>query len=272
MRPTVEEQALLALLCAEPAEKCTLVLALHTQWQVGSLTRTGLPAAGRIQDPGRPSRPDLVAADKVPRRNPRSAQGLAALVHAVAHIEFNAINLALDCVMRFSAKGDGFVSQWVRIAREESEHFGLLAARLASLGYAYGDFPAHNGLWDMALKTDDDFLSRMALVPRLLEARGLDATPLIQAKLREVGDEQTLSILDIILRDEIGHVAIGDQWFRAECARLGRDAEQEFQRLIALFGALPPRPPLNIEARLAAGFSPAELESFGTLRETLGAK
>jgi uncharacterized ferritin-like protein (DUF455 family) len=262
----VEALALAALMCADPEEKCRLTAELQTRWRLDELSRSGLSPAGRINEPGRPLRPELAPPDQVPRRSPHTPHGRAALVHAVAHIEFNAINLALDCVLRFSVEGDDFVAQWLSVASEESHHFSLLCARLKSMGHAYGDFAAHNGLWDMAVKTDDDFLARMALVPRLLEARGLDATPLIQAKLRQVGDTETLEILDVILRDEIGHVAIGDKWFRVECARRGLEVEEEFRRLIAVFGALPPRPPLNVEARLAAGFSAAELESFEDFR------
>ncbi|HSD36498.1 MAG TPA: ferritin-like domain-containing protein [Rhodocyclaceae bacterium] len=261
----VEALALAALMCADPQEKCALTVEILTRWRGGELARSGQCLAGRIDEPGRPLRPELAPPDQVPRRSPYTPHGRAALVHAVAHIEFNAINLALDCVLRFSVEGDEFVTQWLSVASEESHHFSLLCARLQSMGYAYGDFAAHNGLWDMAVKTDDDFLARMALVPRLLEARGLDATPLIQAKLRQVGDTETVEILDIILRDEIGHVAIGDKWFRVECARRGLEAEEAFRRLIGRFGALPPRPPLNIEARLAAGFSSDEIKRFETM-------
>lgn len=261
----VEALALDALMCADSQEKCARVVALQERWRMRELSRSGISSAGRIVDPGRPLRPELVSPNQVPRRSPHTVHGRAALVHAVTHIEFNAINLALDCALRFSVEGDDFVTQWLSVAHEESLHFGLLCARLSALGYAYGDFSAHNGLWDMAVKTDDDFLARMALVPRLLEARGLDATPMIQAKLRQVGDMETLEILDVILRDEIGHVAIGDKWFRVECARRGLEVEEAFRGLIATFGALPPRPPLNIEARLAAGFSAEEIKSFETL-------
>ena len=261
----VEALAHAALMCADPQEKCALAVALKLQWQAGDISRSGESSVGRITQPGCPPRPELVPPDQVPRRSPHTPHGRGALIHAVAHIEFNAINLALDCVLRFSSEGDGFVTQWLLVACEESYHFSLLCKRLKSLGFAYGDFAAHNGLWDMAVKTDDDFLARMALVPRLLEARGLDATPLIQAKLRQVGDTETLAILDIILRDEIGHVAIGDQWFRAECAKRNLQVEDEFRRLIGAFGALPPRPPLNVEARLAAGFSADEIKSFETM-------
>jgi uncharacterized ferritin-like protein (DUF455 family) len=256
---SLEAAALEALMTCDPAHKCRLTQHLHAAWGAGRLPRSGLSAAGRIAVPGRPARPELVRPDALPRRSGHTPQAQAALLHAIAHIEFNAINLAIDCVLRFSAQGDLFVSQWLQVAKEESEHFSLLAARLAALGFAYGDFPAHNGLWEMAVKTDGDFLARMALVPRLLEARGLDATLPIQARLREMRDVESLQILDIILRDEIGHVAIGDHWFRAECAARGLLAEEEYLRLIDFFEAPPPRPPFNVPARLQAGFTEAEL-------------
>lgn len=258
----VEAGAAAALLCHEPIAKGEQVHALEQAWLAGGLPRAGCCALGRVAEPGRPERPRLVAPDQVPRRGVGTREGHAALIHSIAHIEFNAINLALDCVARFSAEGDGFVTQWLRVAREECEHFMLLQARLGELGFAYGDFDAHNGLWEMAVATDCDFLARMALVPRLLEARGLDATPPIQRKLREIGDQASLAILDIILRDEIGHVAVGDHWFRVECARRGEVPEAAFQRLMAEFEAPRPKPPLNVEARLAAGFTQVELDDF----------
>ncbi|MFT3736504.1 MAG: ferritin-like domain-containing protein [Rhodocyclaceae bacterium] len=262
MTAGLEQAALQALLQTDPAEKCRLTRQLETDWRGAGLMRTGCVPVSGLPIAGRPAKPELVPPDAVPRRSVHTPHGHAALIHAVAHIEFNAINLALDCVVRFSARGDAFVTQWLAVASEEAHHFSLLCARLADLGYAYGDYPAHNGLWEMAIKTHDDFLARMALVPRLLEARGLDATPLIQTRLREIRDEASLAILDIILRDEIGHVAIGDQWFRAECAAQGLQAEAEYARLIVAFDAPVPRPPLNVPARLQAGFSESELASF----------
>lgn len=268
MSMTVEIAALQALQCADPVQKCALTAALRERWLAGELPRSGVAAAGRIEMPGRPPRPELVPPDRVPRRNPGSREGHGALLHAVAHIEFNAINLALDCVVRFSAEGDEFIAQWLQVAAEEAEHFALLSARLDELGFAYGYFAAHNGLWEMAVKTDHDLLARMALVPRLLEARGLDATPPIQARLREIGDTATLAILDRILHDEIGHVAIGDRWFRRECARRGLPVEATYLDLIDHFEAPPPKPPFNLSARLAAGFSEQELAGFTGRRRT----
>ncbi|XLM22000.1 ferritin-like domain-containing protein, partial [Chromobacterium piscinae] len=136
-----------------------------------------------------------------------------ALLHAIAHIEFNAVNLALDAAWRFRDMPDGFVDDWLRVAAEEAGHFRLLQGRLAELGFSYGDFPAHDGLWTMCRKTDHDAMIRMALVPRVLEARGLDVTPGIQRRLAGIGDHASVAVLDIILRDEIGHVQIGNRWF-----------------------------------------------------------
>ncbi|MGC3961876.1 MAG: ferritin-like domain-containing protein [Rhodocyclaceae bacterium] len=262
---SVQHAALSALLESDPSAKCAAVESLHQAWLATSLKRAHAYACPHVEVPGRPAQPELVDPQTVPRRNPHTREGHAALIHAIAHIEFNAINLALDCVARFSAAGDEFVNDWLRVANEEAHHFSMLSARLEELGFFYGSFPAHNGLWEMALKTDADFTARMALVPRLLEARGLDATPPIQAKLRDIGDRKTLSILDIILRDEVGHVAVGDRWFRAACAQAGVDPVSRFRQLLDEFGVAPPRPPMNRKARREAGFSEQELDDFEAL-------
>ncbi len=262
--PSVHDAALVALQCADVDAKCAATLALSEAWRDGRLVvAAGEDEACAIVEPGRPSRPELVAPEQVPRRKPGRREGHGALLHAIAHIEFNAINLALDCVHRFRSQPAAFHDDWVRVAAEEAYHFGLVRARLRALGFDYGDFPAHNGLWEMACKTAHDLLPRMALVPRVLEARGLDATPPIMAKLRAIGDHDSVAVLEIILRDEIGHVAIGDRWFRAQCATRGLEPEATYQRLIDAFGAPRPHPPLHREARLAAGFSEAELAALG---------
>ncbi len=195
----------------------------------------------------------------MPRRELNGPEGHAALIHALAHIEFTAINLALDAVYRFSGLPAGYYGDWLRVAAEEALHFRLLRDHLRGLGRDYGDFPAHEGLWDMARKTADDPLARMALVPRLMEARGLDVTPGIQDKLRGFGDRSGAAILDIILRDEVGHVAAGDRWFRHLCTERGLAPEPTYRSLIAECSAPRPRRPFNLTARLAAGFSRDEL-------------
>lgn len=255
--------ALVALVQRDPTRKVALALELRAALDGAQLH---LDPAERIQPaatdtlPGCPDRPVLTCAQHMPKRNPRDPRGHAALVHALAHIEFNAINLALDAVWRYGGLPGDFYRDWVRVAAEEAEHFSLLRAHLQTLGADYGDFAAHNGLWDMAEKTRDDLLARMALVPRTLEARGLDVNPSIRAKLAAAGDTRGAEILDRILADEIGHVEIGNRWYHWACARAGRDPHTAHEQLAAQFGAPRSRPPFNREARLRAGFSAQELD------------
>ena len=210
--------------------------------------------------PGRPALPDLVPPQKVERRRSLQTEaGRAAMIHALCHIEFNAINLALDAVWRFPGMPPGFYRDWLRVADEEALHFTLLADHLATLGFAYGDFPAHNSLWEMADKTAGDVLARMALVPRTLEARGLDASPPVRAKLASAGDHAAAAIIDIILRDEVGHVAIGNHWYRWLCAQRGFDPVATYATLAGQYRAPKLRGPFNLDARRAAGFDEDEL-------------
>jgi uncharacterized ferritin-like protein (DUF455 family) len=213
--------------------------------------------------PGRPARPKLVPPKDVPMRSPFTPEGRAALLHAIAHIEFNAINLALDAVWRFHGLPREFYRDWLQVASEEALHFGLLREHLQTLGYDYGDFDAHDGLWLMTQRTAHDVLARMALVPRTLEARGLDATPPLQAKLARAGDARAVEILDIILRDEVGHVAIGNRWYRWLCQRAGHDPAALYPELVRRYEAPRLRPPFNHEARRAAGFTDEELGQLG---------
>jgi uncharacterized ferritin-like protein (DUF455 family) len=212
-----------------------------------------------IGPPGRPGRPRLVMPREVPRRGLGSAEGRAALVHAVAHIEFNAINLAWDAVYRFRGMPGAYYRDWASVANDEARHFTMLAARLGQLGHAYGDFDAHNGLWEMAVKTADSCLARMALVPRVLEARGLDVTPGMIARLRSVGDDPTAAILEVILREEVPHVATGTRWFRYCCERDGLHPAAAFRALLAAHVPGGLKGPFNLDARRAAGFDDAEL-------------
>jgi uncharacterized ferritin-like protein (DUF455 family) len=199
-------QRALELLClAYPWAKAS-----GTRREFNDPTSLTIDAAATLSEPtdlpGRPARPALVSPANVPRRSLHTAQGRAALLHAVAHIECNAINLALDAIWRFERLPDACYRDWLRVASEEAHHFSLLAEHLATLGHAYGDFDAHDGLWSMVEKTKHDIVARMALVPRTLEARGLDATPPMQAKLAQAGDARAVEILGVILRDEVGHV------------------------------------------------------------------
>lgn len=212
--------------------------------------------------PGRPPRPLLVAPSKVPQRSILSPQGRAALLHALAHIEFNAINLALDIIWRFPGMPDQFYLDWLQVAHEEALHFTLLQEHLATLGYQYGDFDAHDGLWSMAEKTRDDLLARLALVPRTLEARGLDAAPPIRHKLAQAGDHAAASILDIILRDEIGHVAIGNRWYAHVCTQRQLEPISTYATLAQRYQAPRLKGPFNTEARLQAGFTTDELAAL----------
>ncbi len=255
--------ALAALLTCDPNEKVALTHALHAQAATLSIANGVLSEPHNI--PGHPAKPVLMQHLNVPKRSPYTPDGLGALVHAVCHIEFNAINLALDAVWRFADMPPAYYLDWLRVASEEATHFSLLAQQLRSMGYAYGDFPAHNGLWDMTEKTKGDVIARMALVPRTLEARGLDATPPMQAKLRKVGSPdalKTVAILDMILRDEVGHVAIGNHWYHWLCQRDGLEPLAHFKRLCQQFDAPRLRPPFNEMARRKAGFSEDELRAL----------
>lgn len=249
----------------EVAEKCRLAVALADDWAAGRLAVARAIDLPVVVQAGRPDRPELVAPRDLPRRRLGSPEGLAAMIHAVAHIEFNAINLACDAVYRFRDLPDAFYGDWIQVAREEAYHFSLLQKRLAELGHAYGDFPAHNGLWDLAVKTAADPLVRMALVPRVMEARGLDVTPDMMNRFRAAGDARTADILKIILRDEVGHVAAGTRWFHHLCAQRGLEPEQTYFGLLNEYFADGLRCPLHLEARRAAGFSDNELTKLESL-------
>ena len=254
----------LQLLC-EPAARAKAdgVRQLAQSWRDGRLSLdVNAQLHPHAQVPGRPARPALVPPLQVPQRSMRDARGRAMLVHALAHIEFNAINLALDAIWRFSGMPRQFYPDWLQVADEEALHFTLLEQHLQSLGHAYGDFDAHASLWEMAERTSGDVLARMALVPRTLEARGLDASPAVRAKLAQAGDHAGAAILDIILRDEVGHVAIGNRWYGWLCQQQRLDPLRVYAELAQRHAAPRPRPPLNLEARRRAGFSEAELQAL----------
>jgi uncharacterized ferritin-like protein (DUF455 family) len=245
----------------EPADKLRLS---HDTWQAflaGELRADpSSPPPEPIGPPGRPTKPTLVNARKLPQRGLGSAEGRVALVHAVAHIEFNAINLAWDAVYRYRGKPDDYYRDWASCANDEARHFALLSARLAELGHAYGDFDAHDGLWQMAEKTAGNDTARMALVPRVLEARGLDVTPGMIERLRQLGDERTVAVLEVILREEVAHVAAGTRWYHHCCERDGIEPVDTFFRLIRDYMGVDLRGPFNRPARLDAGFSEFELD------------
>lgn len=252
--------ALDCLAITAPPAKVQGVQNLAAAWNNGSVEvdlSATLTASQPI--PGRPARPELVPPRTVKARSMRTVEGRGALIHALAHIEFNAINLALDAVWRFPCMPPDFYGDWLRVAAEEALHFSLLSAHLNELGYAYGDFSAHNSLWELAEKTGNDVLARIALVPRTMEARGLDASPALRAKLAQAGDMAAAGILDVILRDEIGHVAIGNRWFAWLCLSRNLDPVETYASLASRFKAPMLRGPFNLEARRAAGFTEDEL-------------
>jgi uncharacterized ferritin-like protein (DUF455 family) len=259
----LRSHALTALCICNPEEKVQAVQALWLERSSLNLSVQTQPTPAATHSlPGRPEHPRLIPAKQVPTRKPFTPEGLAALVHAVCHIEFNAINLALDAVWRFNGMPEAYYDDWLRVAFEESQHFDMLHTHLQSLGYQYGDFDAHDGLWQMCEKTADDVLARMALVPRTLEARGLDATPLIQDKLRKAASPaaiRAVEILDVILRDEVGHVAIGNHWYRWLCAQQSLDPVTHYGDLVNRFDAPKLKPPFNTDARKKAGFTDLEL-------------
>jgi len=255
-----------ALMQPEPDAKCAQAARLAEQWRNGEVAYDQ-PVAP-IGEPGRPTRPELVAPQGAPKRSMGTPEGHAALIHSLAHIEFNAINLALDAAYRFRGLPRDFYGDWLKVAAEEAYHFQLLRDHLRILGFDYGDFAAHNGLWDMAVRTAHDPLVRMALVPRLLEARGLDVTPGIRGRLAAIGDHAAVRILEIIERDEVGHVAIGNRWYGHLCAQRGVDPVQTFRQLLAEYDAPAFRPPFHVEARRAAGFTEQEIALLGADRRS----
>lgn len=259
--PELRAAALAAIRVAEPLAKVDAVRALAER---DFIVDPHAVIAEPPGVPGRPPRPVLVAPANVPRRPVGTREGRAALLHAIAHIEFNAIDLALDAIWRFSDLPEAFYRDWLRVAAEEAHHFALLRERLLTCNADYGSFVAHTGLWDMARKTSADVLARMALVPRTLEARGLDASPAVRAKLVGVGDLESARVIDIILQDEIGHVAIGNRWFRSLCAQRGVHPRTASRELAERYGAPRLRGPFNVSARRAAGFDEGEIAELET--------
>lgn len=247
---------------SNPTEKCAAAAALQSQMSRFGMDRSTSQKLRPMVQPGRPERPELVEPHRVPRRRLGSEAGRAALVHAIAHIEFNAINLALDAAYRFRDMPDQYYCDWISVAADEARHFELLEKRLRLLDCGYGDFSAHNGLWQMAEQSADSCLERMALVPRVLEARGLDVTPGMIERLRATGDIETIAALEIILAEEVRHVEIGSHWFQFCCAREGVEPEETFLRLLKTRFKGRVKGPFNTSARLAAGFSAREIHAL----------
>jgi uncharacterized ferritin-like protein (DUF455 family) len=268
---SVHAAALAVLMTADLPAKVAATGRLVADWRSGALAAGGDRAAvRRIPAPGRPDRPRLVPPRELAQRPLGTPAGRIALVHAVAHIEFNAINLALDAVYRWPDLPAAFHDDWLGVAADEARHFTMLAERLAELGARYGDLPAHDGLWEMAVRTADDPIARMALVPRVLEARGLDVTPGMIDRLRRAGDERTAGLLEVILAEEVAHVEAGTRWFRWLCARDGIDPEVRFAELLAAISPGAVRGPFNVPARRRAGFTDADFETLARRAGELG--
>lgn len=259
---SLQQAAQACLMARDPDEKCALTKQAHDGWQAGELTCNHPHTIEPISEAGRPKHPVLVPPRAVPKRSLGTEEGRAALLHAIAHIEFNAINLAWDAVYRFPDMPRDFYDDFVAAAADEARHFQLLARRLTDFDRCYGDYPAHDGLWSMAQKTAHDPLVRMALVPRVLEARGLDVTPGMIERLRKVGDEDSVAILHVILREEVAHVAAGTRWFVYLCDERGLKPKQTFFDLINTHAPGIIRPPINQQARAQAGFDGEELKQL----------
>ena len=258
-KPSLFKQAEACLQACMPIEKISLSYKTAEAWQKQELSLEKVTPILTFENPGRPDKPDLVPPRELNRRKVTSKIGHAALIHSICHIEFNAINLAWDAVYRFQDMPEQFYDDWVRVAKEEAYHFELLSEHLASLGYVYGDFAAHNGLWESALLTAHDAMVRMALVPRVLEARGLDVTPGIVKKLKGIGDDKAVEILAIVHRDEIGHVETGTRWFRYMCEKRELNSEEVFKELINEYMKGILRGPFDHDVRKRAGFTEEEL-------------
>ncbi|VUZ24809.1 Uncharacterised protein [uncultured Comamonas sp.] len=257
----LRHHALEVLLLSNPQEKAQATIAMLAQAHCYTVDpHLALQCSAPL--PGHPARPALLPHTAVARRSPATLQGRAVLMHAIAHIEFNAINLALDAIWRFADMPAAYYLDWLQVAGEEGKHFMLIENWLQTHGFAYGDFPAHQGLWTMCEKTAHDITARMALVPRTLEARGLDATPQIQHKLRHIGTPDALAavqILDTILHEEVGHVAIGNHWYNWLCQCHALAPQEHYTALVQRYQAPWPKPPLNTPARKAAGFTQEEI-------------
>lgn len=258
--------ATLAILSADLDEKTALAQAAAIRWQERRLSLRS-PLDPPLPDrPGRPEKPELVPPKAVGKRSLHTLPGRVALLHALAHIELNAVDLALDIVARFASElvPHSFFDGWMKVAFEEAKHFNLVRDRLRTLGADYGDMPAHDGLWQAAHSTRNDLTARLAVVPLILEARGLDVTPALQDKMRETGDMESADVLKVIYEDEKGHVAVGAKWFRFLCAREKRDPAKTFQDLVRANFRGQLKAPFNDVARAEAGLTPSFYRSLSS--------
>lgn len=268
--PSIFSKAYDCLMESDIDRKLLLLDQLQQSWAAQDLDLSPTDSIEKVLDAGRPGKPEWVPPKSLPRRRLGSKEGHAALMHSILHIEFNAINLALDALYRFQDMPEAYYHDWLNVAAEEAYHFQIVREHLFHLGYEYGDFPAHNGLWVSTVETDHDPLVRMALVPRTLEARGLDVTPAMIHKLRAIGDKRGVEILKILLHDEIGHVAVGTRWFRYLCEQRQLNPFETFTDVIksCFYGNL--RGPFNFEARQKAGFSDEEIAWLKSIEADAG--
>ncbi|KOF22899.1 rhamnosyltransferase [Ensifer adhaerens] len=253
-----------AISAADLAAKTELAQEAARRWQRRTLSlRSPLDRPVPLR-PGRPEKPVLTPPTQAKKRSLGSLKGRIALLHSIAHIELNAVDLALDIVARFASESvpNSFFDGWMKVAFEEAKHFRMVRQRLNDLGADYGDLPAHDGLWQAAHDTRNDLTARLAVVPLILEARGLDVTPALQARMRETGDFETAAVLDVIYEDEKGHVAVGAKWFRFLCARERKDPAATFQQLVRANFRGPLKAPFNDIARAEAGLTPSFYRSM----------
>ena len=265
----LRETSLAILANTNVQSKVSQLANLFDEYQAGRIVvnLAGNPDSQNNCLPGRPVKPDLVAPKFVPKRKMDTVEGRAILWHSLAHIEFNAMNLALDAIWRFPNMPKAYYEDWLRVAKEESYHFSLINAHLQSFGFSYGDFPAHNSLWEMVERTTDSVIARMALVPRTMEARGLDAVPEIRDRFKQIKDDRAVEILEIILHDEIGHVLVGNRWFNFLCANDNLSPITTYRELAEKYRAPTLRGPFNLDAREQAGFTSEELELLESLSD-----
>jgi uncharacterized ferritin-like protein (DUF455 family) len=264
--PELRQTALELLAITDPKTKVTRLKQLFDAYQQECIdldTSSVLNSDGLIL-PGRPQKPELVPPLTVPKRKMDTLEGRLSLLHSLAHIEFNAMNLALDAIWRFADMPKQYYEDWLKVAKEEAHHFSLIENHLQSVGVAYGNFPAHNSLWEMVERTSDAVIARMALVPRTMEARGLDAVPAIRDRFKQIKDHQVVEILETILRDEVGHVLIGNQWFNFLCTKESLSPIKTYKELARAYCAPTLRGPFNLGARKQAGFTTEELSLLGT--------
>lgn len=256
----VHELAAACLHATEVADKLAVTVRAGELHRLGMLVWDSAVPPAPVSRTRFPARPEQVEPRRLPKRGLASVEGRIALLHAVAHIEFTAIHLAWDILYRFRELPDPFRSDWLDVAVEEAEHFEMIHNRLTELGADYGDLPVHRGLWSLAVDTAGDVLARLALVPRCMEARGLDVTPAMIEGLERHGDPASAAVLRRILHDEVGHVVLGSRWFAHVCRERDLDAETTYFDLLSRHLRSPPRGPFNRELRRTAGFSAGELE------------